>query len=53
MYISYANLWKLLIDKGITKTELAELAKSALAHLPSFQKIKRLQRKPCLLFAKR
>ena len=27
MYISYANLWKLLIDKGITKTELAELAK--------------------------
>ena len=27
MYISYANLWKLLIDKGITKTELTELAK--------------------------
>jgi DNA-binding Xre family transcriptional regulator len=27
MYISYSNLWKLLIDKGITKTELMELAK--------------------------
>lgn len=27
MYISYSNLWKLLIDKGITKTELAELSK--------------------------
>ncbi len=27
MYISYANLWKLLIDKGITKTELMELSK--------------------------
>lgn len=25
MYISYANLWKLLIDKKITKTELMEL----------------------------
>ena len=27
MYISYANLWKLLIDKDITKTELMELSK--------------------------
>lgn len=27
MYISYANLWKLLIDKGITRTELMELSK--------------------------
>lgn len=25
MYISYSNLWKLLIDKKITKTELTEL----------------------------
>ena len=25
MYISYSNLWKLLIDKKITKTELMEL----------------------------
>ncbi len=26
MYISYSNLWKLLIDKGMTKTELMELS---------------------------
>ena len=25
MYMDYSNLWKLLIDKGITKTELMEL----------------------------
>ena len=43
MAVSYNRLWKLLIDKCITKTEMRKRRVSAQAYLPKWERMKPYQ----------
>ena len=39
MAVTYTKLWKLLLDKKLKRTDLKEIAVSAVAHLQNLEKM--------------